>query len=54
MRENFYEGDAFEVDARPEGKMERIVKCVHLVPWLIEAGYLQLSRLNKHLEYRHR
>ena len=41
VRENFYEGDSFEVDARPEGKMERIVKCVHLVPWLIEAEYLK-------------
>lgn len=45
VRENFYEGDAFEVDARPEGKMERIVKCVHLVPWLIEAGYLNYRDL---------
>lgn len=45
VRENFYEGDSFEVDARPEGKMERIVKCVHLTPWLIEAGYLNYHAL---------
>jgi hypothetical protein len=45
VRENFYEGDSFEVDARPEGKMERIVKCVHLVPWLIEAEYLNYRDL---------
>lgn len=45
VRENFYEGDSYEVGARPEGKMERIVKCVHLAPWLIEAGYLKYHDL---------
>lgn len=37
--ENFHKGDTFEVDARPDGELERVVKCAHLLPWLIEAGY---------------
>jgi len=45
VRENFFEGDTFEVDARPDGQLERIVKCAHLTPWLIEAGYLGYADL---------
>jgi len=44
-RENFYEGDTFEVSARPDGQLERVVKCAHLTPWLIEAGYLSYADL---------
>lgn len=44
-RENFYEGDTFEVEARPGGEMERVVKCAHLTPWLIEVGYLSYHDL---------
>lgn len=39
-RENFHEGDTFELDARPNGEVERVVKCVHLIPWMIRAGYI--------------
>lgn len=38
--ENFHEGDTFEVDARPDGKLERVVKCAHLIPWLIRSKYI--------------
>ncbi len=38
--ENFHEGDTFEVDARPNGELERVVKCAHLIPWLIKAKYI--------------
>lgn len=44
-RENFFEGDTFEVDARPGGQLERVVKCAHLTPWLVEAEYLGYSEL---------
>ena len=44
-RENFHEGDVFEVDARPSGKIERIVKCAHLTPWLLQAGFLRVAEL---------
>lgn len=39
-RENFHEGDTFELSARPNGELERVVKCAHLTPWLISAGYI--------------
>ena len=39
-RENFFEGDTFEMDARPKGELERVVKCAHLSPWLLKAGYI--------------
>lgn len=39
-RENFHEGDTFELDARPNGEVERVVKCAHLIPWMIAAGYI--------------
>lgn len=44
-RENFFEGDTFEVDARPGGELERVVKCAHLTPWLVEAGYIGYAEL---------
>lgn len=44
-RENFYVGDTFEVDARPGGQLERVVKCAHLTPWLVEAGFLGYAEL---------
>lgn len=40
VRENFHTGDCFELDARPRGGLERVVKCVHLTPWLIKYGYI--------------
>lgn len=46
-RENFFEGDTFEVDARPNGQLERVVKCAHLVPWLVKTGYLSYSELRR-------
>lgn len=50
VRENFYEGDSFEVDARPGGEMERVIKCLHLTPWLIEAGYINYHDLTDILD----
>lgn len=44
-RENFHEGDVFELDARPNGRIERVVKCAHLTPWLLQAGYLRVTEL---------
>lgn len=44
-RENFHEGDTFEPDARLNGEMERVVKCAHLTPWLIRAGYIDCHAL---------
>lgn len=44
-RENFHEGDVFELDARPNGEIERVVKCAHLTPWLLQAGYLRATEL---------
>lgn len=38
VSENFHKGDTFEVDARPE-ELTRVVKCAHLLPWLVEAKY---------------
>lgn len=49
-RENFYEGDTFEVSARPGGQLERIIKCAHLTPWLVEAGFLDYAELRRILE----
>lgn len=40
VRENFHVGDCFELDARPEGELERVVKCAHLTPWLLKFGYI--------------
>ena len=40
VRENFHTGDCFELDARPRGGLERVVKCVHLTPWLLKYGYI--------------
>lgn len=44
-RENFRTGDVFEVDARPGGDVERVVKCAHLAPWLLKYGYLKFCEL---------
>ena len=40
VRENFHTGDCFELDARPSGGLERVVKCTHLTPWLLKFGYI--------------
>lgn len=40
VRENFHVGDCFELDARPERGLERVVKCAHLTPWLLKFGYI--------------
>lgn len=56
VRENFNEGDCFEPDARPGGEVERVVKCAHLTPWLIDANILDtcevdnILRLNRNNE----
>lgn len=45
VRENFHEGDCLELDARPRGGLERVVKCLHLVPWLLGENYLDIKDL---------
>ena len=40
VRENFHLGDCLELDARPQGGLERVVKCAHLTPWLLKFGYI--------------
>lgn len=45
VRENFFQGDCFELDARPEGGLERVVKCAHLLPWLIDADYISFDEI---------
>lgn len=45
VSENFHLGDTFEVDARPGGQLARVVKCGHLVPWLLKYNYLSEFRL---------
>ena len=50
VRENFHIGDCFELDARPRGGLERVVKCAHLTPWLLKYGYIderQILRILK-------
>lgn len=39
-RESFHLGDCFEPDARPNGKLEEVVKCAHLTPWLLKYHYV--------------
>ncbi len=46
-RENFFEGDVFELDARPGGQVEQVVKCAHLTPWLLSAGYIEYSDIER-------
>ena len=53
VRENFFEGDVFEVGARPEGKVERVVKCAHLTPWLIKLGFIDVDELINIIENCH-
>lgn len=43
--ENFHEGDIFEVDARPRD-LPRVVKCAHLLPWILDAGYMNESEIS--------
>ena len=50
VRENFHLGDCFELDARPHGGLERVVKCAHLTPWLLEHGYLKTDELVRVIE----
>lgn len=45
VRENFHLGDCFELDARPEGHSEYVVKATHLTPWLLKYGYLTGDQL---------
>ena len=45
VRANFYDGDCLEVDARPNGELERVVKCVHLLPWMVKAGFISTDEL---------
>ncbi len=52
-RENFFEGDTYEVDARPNGRLERVVKCAHLTPWLVEAGIVDYKMLKNILVANH-
>lgn len=44
MRANFLDGDVFEKDARPEDP-ERVVKVVHLAPWLIKGMVIEAREL---------
>ena len=39
VRENFHKGDVFEEDART-CDLDRVVKCVHLIPWLLKSNYI--------------
>ena len=45
VRENFHEGDVFEMDARPIEGLERVVKAAHLTPWLVQNDYLSLGHI---------
>ncbi|MDO4611991.1 MAG: hypothetical protein Q4B29_00810 [Candidatus Saccharibacteria bacterium] len=43
-RESFNIGDIYESEAS-EGEPERVVKCLHLLPWLVEGGLLRADEL---------
>lgn len=43
VRENFHEGDCFEEDARPNGEIDRVVKCMHLLPWMFQARIITFN-----------
>ena len=45
IRENFHVGDCFELDARPPGGLERVVKCAHLTPWMLKYGYIDKRQI---------
>lgn len=45
--ENFHWGDTFEIEARPGGDLSRVVKCGHLVPWLISSNFLSGLEVSK-------
>lgn len=53
VRENFHMGDCFELDARPSGGLERVVKCAHLTPWLFKFGYLEPHQVLRILDGHH-
>ena len=44
VRENFHTGDVFEDDARP-GELDRVIKCIHLLPWLLNAHYISYDEI---------
>ena len=44
-RENFHFGDVFEIEARPNGELDRVIKCVHLVPWMLKAGFIDYRQI---------
>lgn len=50
VRENFHLGDCFELDARPRGGLERVVKCAHLTPWLLRDGFISVENILDILE----
>lgn len=51
VRENFHAGDVFEPNARKDSKVDLVVKCTHLLPWLLEAGYLSYADIERILKY---
>lgn len=52
VRENFHLGDCFEIDARPREGLERVVKCAHLLPWLLRFGYLSSHQVSEILKMK--
>lgn len=53
VRENFHHGDCFELDARPQEGLERVVKCAHLTPWLLKYGFISVEKVVDILEQNH-
>lgn len=45
VAENFHEGDILEADARPYGQLQYVVKCAHLLPWLLESDYISKDQI---------
>jgi hypothetical protein len=46
VRENFHLGDTFEESARPSGEMDRVIKCVHLLPWMMVCGLISCDEIS--------
>lgn len=46
VRENFHLGDTFEEEARPGGELDRVVKCVHLLPWMLAYGLISCDEIS--------
>ena len=46
VRANFFDGDCLEVDARPNGESERVIKCLHLLPWLYKMSYISMNDID--------